>query len=119
MKRKLQRGKHWAILAVLTLGIGAAAALWPTAAAGTVLFTMEDRAGDDWGPGDLKYPLHQVFEPGLFDLRRVHVWHDDRNLYFDVSFALVTNPWNAPEGFFHQLIDIYIDAEPGVYGTCG
>jgi len=115
VKRKLQRGKHWAILAVLTLGIGAAAALWPTAAAGTVLFTMEDRAGDDWGPGDLKYPLHQVFEPGLFDLRRVHVWHDDRNLYFDVSFALVTNPWNAPEGFFHQLIDIYIDAEPGGY----
>jgi carbohydrate-binding DOMON domain-containing protein len=80
-----------------------------------VLFSVEDRAGDDYGAGDLVYPLHEVFEPGLFDLRRVHVWHDDAKLYFDVSFALVTNPWNAPEGFFHQLIDIYIDGEPGGY----
>ncbi|MGI6567807.1 MAG: hypothetical protein GX341_07775 [Firmicutes bacterium] len=91
------------------------AAFCPAVKAGTVLFSMEDRAGDDSGAGGLTYPLHEVFEPGLFDLRRVHVWHDDRSLYFDISFALVTNPWNAPEGFFHQLIDVYIDAEPGGY----
>lgn len=85
-----------------------------TAAGGShVLFSMEDRVGDDYGQGSVTYPLHDVFEPGLFDLRRVHIWHDDDNLYFDVSFGRVTNPWNAPEGFFHQLIDIYIDAEPG------
>lgn len=83
------------------------------AQAGQVLFSMEDRAGDDYGAGDITYPLHEVFEPGLFDLRRVHVWHDDRNVYFDISFSRISNPWNAPEGFFHQLIDIYIDVEPG------
>ncbi len=78
-----------------------------------VVFSMGDRADDDFGYGSVVYPLHEVFEPGLFDLRRVHIWYDDQNTYFDISFALINNPWNAPEGFFHQLIDVYIDAEPG------
>ncbi|NMB46978.1 MAG: hypothetical protein GX998_11295 [Firmicutes bacterium] len=82
---------------------------------GQVVLSMEDRAGDDYGAGNITYPLHNVFEPGLFDLRRVHVWYDDHHLYFDISFARISNPWNAPEGFFHQLIDIYVDAEPGGY----
>ena len=87
----------------------------PCAAQGAshVVFSMEDHPGDDFGQGQVSYPEHQVFEPGLFDLRRVHIWHDDENTYYDISFAKITNPWNAPEGFFHQLIDIYIDAEPG------
>ncbi len=115
MGEGLGRKKRRAVWAVLAVGLGIIAAFCPTAAAGTVLLSMEDRSGDDYGAGDLTYPLHEVFEPGLFDLRRVHIWHDELNLYFDISFALVTNPWNAPEGFFHQLIDIYIDAEPGGY----
>jgi len=82
-------------------------------AASQVVFSVEDRLGDDYGSGAVTYPLHHVFEPGLFDLRRVHIWHDNENIYFDISFAKVTNPWKAPEGFFHQLIDVYIDSEPG------
>lgn len=81
--------------------------------ASQVIFTLKDPPNDDKGSGAVVYPLHESFEPGLFDLRRFHVWQNDEYLYFDVTFARVTNPWNAPEGFFHQLIDIYIDAEQG------
>lgn len=107
----------WCLLTTILVAMGfslvIATCLASAAGGSYVLFSMEDRAGDDYGGGSITYPLHEVFEPGLFDLRRVHVWHDDHNIYFDISFTRVTNPWNAPEGFFHQLIDIYIDAEPG------
>ena len=102
-----------AVLMALVFSMVILTSLVSAAGGSRILFSMEDRAGDDYGAGSITYPLHEVFEPGLFDLRRVHIWHDDHNIYFDVSFARVTNPWNAPEGFFHQLIDIYVDAEAG------
>ncbi|NLK08012.1 MAG: hypothetical protein GX316_04850 [Firmicutes bacterium] len=84
-----------------------------TYGASHMVFSMEDKVGDDCGAGGITYPDHEVFEPGLFDLENVNIWYDEHNTYYDISFVKVTNPWNAPEGFFHQLIDIYIDAEPG------
>ena len=113
--QRTRRPMAWTLLIMVFTMILITLVTFVVTAAGAsqVLFSMEDRAGDDYGHGSITYPLNDVFEPGLFDLRRVHIWHDDDNLYFDVSFSRVTNPWSAPEGFFHQLIDVYVDAEPG------
>ena len=74
-----------------------------------VIFEMEDPVGDDYGPGTYIYPTHEAFVSGLFDLTFFRVSHDIEYAYFDLTFGEVTNTWNAPEGFSHQLINIYID----------
>jgi len=82
-----------------------------------VVLEMDDPAGDDYGPGTYVYPTHKAFVPGLFDLTHFKVSHDAEYVYFDATFREVTNPWNAPEGFSHQLINIYIDTTPGAGRT--
>ncbi len=77
------------------------------------LFLMSDPAGDDYGPGTYRYPTHDTFVPGLFDLTAFAVRATDEHVLFDLTFRAVNNPWQAPEGFFHQLVDIYIDTTPG------
>ncbi len=74
-----------------------------------VAFEMKDPTGDDYGPGTYTYPTHKAFLPGLFDLTNFRVSHDVEYVYFDVTFQEITNSWNAPEGFSHQLINIFID----------
>lgn len=78
------------------------------------VFDMWDAARDERGPGRYTYPTHKGFSPfkGLFDLRRFTVLETQSRVYFELQFAEVTNPWNAPEGYFHQLMDIYIDSVP-------
>jgi len=80
-------------------------------------FEMKDPTGDDYGPGTYAYPTHKAFLPGLFDLTHFRVSHDVEYVYFDATFREVTNPWNAPEGFSHQLINIYIDTTKGMGRT--
>jgi len=82
-----------------------------------VVLEMDDPVGDDYGPGTYVYPTHKAFVPGLFDLTHFKVSHDAEYVYFDATFREVTNPWNAPEGFSHQLINIYIDTTPGAGRT--
>jgi len=79
-----------------------------------VLFEMADPKGDDFGPGTYLYPTGSVFDPkkGLFDLVKFKVTADERFYYFDTTMAKVTNPWGAPEGFSHPIINIYIDSAP-------
>lgn len=67
-----------------------------------------DARGDDVGGGDLLYPDHAVYVPGLFDLLQFEVSRDEHNLYFDFQFAALTNPFQAPEGYFHQRLEVYI-----------
>ncbi|NPV54009.1 MAG: hypothetical protein HPY71_10855 [Firmicutes bacterium] len=79
-----------------------------------VVFDMDDPEGDDHGPGSYVYPLHKVFQhDGLFDLIHFSVSYNSEYVYFDSTFKEITNPWNAPEGFSHQLINIYIDSVSG------
>ncbi|HPT83098.1 MAG TPA: glucodextranase DOMON-like domain-containing protein [Limnochordia bacterium] len=78
------------------------------AAAGQVLFQMRDPRGDDRGAGDVEYPSHEVFVPGLFDLLSLEVSADEQYVYFDLEFAALTNPFRAPEGYFHQRLEVYI-----------
>lgn len=82
-----------------------------------VVLDMDDPAGDDYGPGTYVYPTHKAFVPGLFDLRHFKVSYDPEYVYFDATFQEVTNPWNAPEGFSHQLMNIYIDTTRGTGRT--
>ncbi|NLS44762.1 MAG: hypothetical protein GX969_03365 [Firmicutes bacterium] len=81
------------------------------------VFEMKDPEGDDYGPGTYVYPTHKTFLPGLFDLTYFRVSHDVEYVYFDLTFREITNPWNAPEGFSHQLINIYIDTTKGAGRT--
>ena len=79
---------------------------------GNVIFTMMDPTGDDVGRGDLVYPSHEVFRPGLFDLQCFTVTRCEKAICFDLKFRTVTNPFYAPEGYFHQRMEVYIDTTP-------
>lgn len=81
------------------------------------LLAVNDPAGDDYGGGTLRYPEHASFAPGVFDLTRFALLADEEYYRFHFEFARIDNPWNAPEGFYHQRIDVFIDARPGVGRT--
>lgn len=76
-----------------------------------VYFQMQDPAGDERA----EYPTAPFFSQGTgyFDLLHFQVTGGDDHLCFDFQFASVANPWQAPEGFSHQLVDLYLDTAPG------
>lgn len=79
-----------------------------------VIFQRKDPRGDDRGAGGLLYPEQEVFVAGLFDLLQFRVSADQYNVYFDFRFAKITNPFQAPEGYFHQRLEVYLDSSfPG------
>ncbi|NLG83281.1 MAG: hypothetical protein GX493_01445 [Firmicutes bacterium] len=88
-------------------------------------FRMEDPPGDDFGPGTYLYPKNKVFAPyhGHFDLRSFSVAIVGEEVHYEVTMGLMANPWQAPEGFSHQVIEVYIHRgrqgrnEPPVPGT--
>lgn len=90
-----------ALLIMLALILGAQAQ-------SPVIVRITDPRGDDWGGGALTYPDHQVYVPGLFDLQLFEVATDDEYIIFDFQFATLTNPFQAPEGYFHQRLEVYI-----------
>ena len=87
-----------------------------TAAAQTkVLFEVNDPLEDDYGPGTYIYPQQQQFknQAGLFDLIYFKVVEKPKDYIFYFKFRGITNPWHAPYGFSHQLIQVYIDNDKG------
>lgn len=74
------------------------------------IFVMSDSKGDDYGPGNYKYPWASIFDPKKehFDLIKFRVYTERDNYCFDIVFPRVTNPWGAPEGFSHPITEIYI-----------
>lgn len=88
----------------------------PKACAGQALVVWEadDPVGDDDGPGTYTYPTNPAFSPfsGIFDLTEFRVLHDSDNVYLEVVVAGIANTWNAPEGFSHQLVNVYVDTTP-------
>lgn len=80
-----------------------------------VFFSQADPAGDDRGAGTLLYPTHDAFAPhhGLYDLQHFRVSQRGEFILFELTFGAVTNPFSAPEGFYHQRVDIYMDTVPG------
>ena len=73
-----------------------------------IIAQFTDARGDDVGGGELLYPEHGVYVQGLFDLLHFQVTRDDDFTYFDFRFAALTNPFQAPEGYFHQRLEVYI-----------
>ncbi|MCL4515072.1 MAG: hypothetical protein M1379_05740 [Firmicutes bacterium] len=104
----------WLALFLAILG-GLLAATGTGARAGEKpIFSMADPSGDDYGAGAVVYPSRREFQdhPGLFDLKKFQVAEEGGQILFVLAFGEITNPWSAPEGFFHQLVDIYIDSRP-------
>ncbi len=87
----------------------------PQVVSGTVIADLEDPVGDDNGPGYYTYPKDQAFAPfkGLFDIKEMKVLENQKNFIFQFKFVTMTNPWNAPKGFSHQIINLYIDDKSG------
>ncbi|MDA8226988.1 MAG: hypothetical protein M0T74_04675 [Desulfitobacterium hafniense] len=108
--------KKWffGVAAFLIMIFSAWGPVSPAWALEAVLFEMEDPSGDDFGPGTYRYPTGAIFAPqkGLLDLIKFKVTADNKFYYFDTTMARISNPWGAPEGFSHPIINIYIDAYP-------
>lgn len=87
----------------------------PTMLSGNVLAKLVDKIGDDYGFGNYVYPKDPAFAPykGLFDITEVTVLENDEAYVFSIKFAEMTNPWAAPKGFSHQLINLYLDTKDG------
>ncbi|MFN6991248.1 MAG: glucodextranase DOMON-like domain-containing protein [Fervidobacterium sp.] len=87
----------------------------PTMISGNVLAKFADKIGDDYGFGSYVYPKDPAFTPykGLWDITDVTVLENDEAYVFSIKFAEMTNPWSAPKGFSHQLINLYLDTKEG------
>ncbi len=87
----------------------------PAAVTGRLIATFNDPKGDENGPGSYTYPKDPSFKPyhGLFDLLKMDVLENQDAFVFQFYFAEMTNPWNAPKGFSHQLINLYLDVKDG------
>jgi len=77
------------------------------------LVDVIDATGDDYGPGTYVYPSNAVFVPGSFDIQRFSVYSTKENVIFQVRLGSITNPWNSPVGLSLQILDVYIDSDPG------
>lgn len=80
-----------------------------------LIFSVDDPAGDDHGPGTYEYPTHEVFKPqeGVFDLQKFEVRQKGEYYYFSIQFGEVRDPWEGRFGFSLPLIQLYIDNERG------
>lgn len=106
----MQRNYYFILLISIILIFVLTGATYPG-----VYFQMNDPMGDEHGYGTYQYPTNIAFQPyqGLFDITEFKVWSEKKGaVYFDTSFAKITNPWAAPEGFIHQNLRIFINMQP-------
>ncbi len=81
----------------------------PVAPQLTLIGELSDPEGDDNGIGTIEYPTNDVFQPGVFDLVKFGVYEDNDNIYLKVTVKnLGDNPWNGPNGFCLQYVQVYI-----------
>jgi alpha-amylase/alpha-mannosidase (GH57 family) len=74
-----------------------------------ILVEFRDPEGDDKGPGTYVYPTADVFKPGVFDLLGFRVLDRGSKIVIEVFVRdLGGNPWNGPNGFCLQYVQIYI-----------
>ncbi|ADM27517.1 glycoside hydrolase family 57 [Ignisphaera aggregans DSM 17230] len=84
---------------------------------GKVILDIKDPIGDDNGTGTYVYPKNAVFKPGVFDLTGFKVIDQGDKLIFYVYVRdLGGNPWNGPNGFSLQYVQIYVRTTLGVAG---
>ncbi len=87
----------------------------PQRLAGKEVLAIKDPEGDEHGPGTYTYPKDNAFAPfrGLFDLLGMRVLDGGATWTFVFTFKEMTNPWGAPAGFSHQLLNVYLDFKEG------
>ncbi|MGC8875668.1 glucodextranase DOMON-like domain-containing protein [Thermus sp.] len=87
----------------------------PQRLTGREVLVLRDPEGDEHGPGTYTYPKDQAFAPfkGLFDLLEMRVLDSGATWTFVFAFKEMTNPWGAPAGFSHQLLNVYLDFKEG------
>jgi carbohydrate-binding DOMON domain-containing protein len=94
----------------MVLGAVAAALLTTAGAAQEVSFT--DPTGDDFGPGNYKYPTDTVYKAGSFDLTGLKVKPSGDKVDFEVSVnSALEDPWGMKVGFATQMVFIFIDTD--------
>lgn len=100
-----------ALALVVTLAVAASHGAIAGAEGRTVHVRIKDAKGDDFGAGGVSYPMDDVFHPhsGYFDLQEFEVSVQDGAVLFRFTMGVVDpGPFNPPEGFFHQRIDVYV-----------
>lgn len=86
----------------------------PVQVKGAVIADIADPEGDDHGPGTYTYPTDSVFKPGVFDLLRFRMLEQADSYVMEFYFKdLGGNPWNGPNGFSLQIIEVYLDFKEG------
>lgn len=93
-------------------GRGPAELVVPDLGTTTLVLSISDPEGDDYGPGSYTYPLDAVFTPGNFDVLNFSVGYDQDEIIFKFTLrGPVDNPWGSPNGLSLQTLDIYIDKD--------
>ncbi|ASJ11540.1 amylopullulanase [Thermococcus thioreducens] len=86
----------------------------PTEVKGVPIVDITDPEGDDHGPGTYTYPTDKVFVEGAFDLLRFRMLEQTDSYVMEFYFKdLGGNPWNGPNGFSLQIIEVYLDFKDG------
>ncbi|AFK21813.1 glucodextranase DOMON-like domain-containing protein [Pyrococcus sp. ST04] len=86
----------------------------PVQVKGVPIVDIRDVEGDDHGPGTYKYATDKVFVPHHLDLLRFRMLEQTDSYVMEFYFKeLGDNPWNAPNGFSLQIIEVYLDYKPG------
>ncbi|CAD5243275.1 glucodextranase DOMON-like domain-containing protein [Thermococcus camini] len=90
----------------------------PTEVKGVTIADIADPEGDDHGPGSYVYPTDGVFVDGAFDLLRFRMLEQTDSYVMEFYFKdLGGNPWNGPNGFSLQIIEVYLDFKDGGNST--
>lgn len=108
----------------MTIFLLSAAAFAPPALAiegpkgGKLLFTFDDPAYDDYGPGYYSYPLGSLYKSNrkMFDVRRLRIYEVGDFYRFDVEYAgKIVRSWpgfpGQRNGWIMNIAEIYIDTD--------
>jgi alpha-amylase/alpha-mannosidase (GH57 family) len=87
---------------------------------GPPIAVFQDPVGDDVGDGDYTYAQSADYrcsdgthcEDKLYDMTYFNISDSPTSMTFSISFLdLGMNPWNGPNGFSYQVMNIYIDSD--------
>lgn len=88
-----------------------------------LVFSYDDPANDDNGPGSYSYPRGPVFKanPYMFDLRKIRIYEAGNFYRFDVEFkGRIVRSWPGymghRNGWLFNIAEIYIDTD-GKWGS--
>ena len=106
------------ILPAIAAGAGEITVLIPRP--GPPIAIFEDPVGDDLGDGDYTYATSADFrckdgshcEDLLYDLAFFNISDAPTSVTFTIGFVDIgQNPWNGPNGFAYQIVNVYIDVD--------